>query len=533
LPLRTLFRTKPAEAPALRVQGYVDARSTHHVQGWLRDLNAPASRLAYEIVLDGAVLAAGIADQHSDILVQVGVGDGNYAFEVRFAAPLTAAERDRLFVRPAGTDHTLELAPALRIDPPGTAYQGYVDERSIAHIAGWVRDLSDPARRVEVEIMLGDTVLTRLVADQYNSLVQQVGVGDGCYAFFARFNPMLTEAERDQVFVRPAGAAQPLELSPGLNTAFEPIHHVAMDIVNNCNLRCPFCVYDYSHTNRTNFMSEATFEAALRLIPFVTDGNFWLSCLHEATLHPQLTDFIARVPREYRKKLFFTTNLAKRMPLEYFEALADSGMSHINVSLESLDPVVYERMRQGARFRIFEENWVKLLEVFRAHPNPPDIRYNMMAYRSNLFEIKSLTEILLREKSGRQVEIRNTFDGPQIDPKFRNYEFLTSAEWAWLAREMAGFPAEDVVLLLPPGGEGYDRWNKAAEVKFPEQDPHAMPVITKAPAPRPFRIRLAWDGTLTVYSEQPRLPGDPPTHQNFLITNINEMRDPMAELFEL
>ena len=82
-----------------------------------------------------------------------------------------------------------------------------------------------------------------------------------------------------------------------LRTRFEPISHVAMDIVNNCNLRCPFCVYDYANTHNTRFMSEATFESALRLIPYVTDGNFWLSCLHEATLHPTLVTILSSACR--------------------------------------------------------------------------------------------------------------------------------------------------------------------------------------------------------------------------------------------
>jgi hypothetical protein len=519
-------------------QGYLDERSTQHVRGWLRDLDDPAARLAFEVVLPGPagerVLHAGIADAYSDVLVQVGVGDGRYAFDVTFTAALSLDERDAVFVRPAGSRHRLELAPALRTEPPGSpVYQGYVDARSIAHAAGWVRDLADPARRVEIEIVLpkpgGERVLARLIADQFNETVAQVGVGDGTYAFFARFEPV-SPAERDRIFVRPAGSAQTLELAPALSTEFTPIHHVAMDIVNNCNLRCPFCVYDYEHTNRTMFMSDATFEAALRLIPYVTDGNFWLSCLHEATLHPKLPEFIARVPREYRRKLFFTTNLAKRMPESYFTALATSGMSHINISVESLDPVVYERMRKGARFGIFSENWARLLAIFAGQPGAPRIRYNMMAYRSNLLEIKQLCTHLLGQKSGWQVEIRNTFDEPHIAQRFRDFEYLTTAEWAWLAAELKGFPPEQVILLLPPNGEGHDRYAPPAP---PQPKSEIVPEVAPGPVPRPFNLRISWDGTLNVYAELPREPGESPSHANYLISNINALEDPLAALFAL
>jgi len=532
---------------ALAVQGYVDERSTHHAAGWLRNLNNPAQRLGFEIVLPTAdgerILHAGIADAFSDTLVQVGVGDGAYAFRVTFDAPLTVAERDRLFIRAAGTTHILELAPALQTTPPGQAaslYQGYVDERSIAHIAGWVWDLHDKSRRVELDIILpepaGERLLKRVMANEYNEIVAAVGIGDGTYAFFVLFDQQLTEAERDLVFVRPAGSSHILEHSPALRTAFEPINHVAMDIVNNCNLRCPFCVYDYTHTNKTYFMSDETFEATLKLIPFVTEGNFWLSCLHEATLHPKLIDFIERVPRQWRKKLFFTTNLAKRMPLSYFEGLANSGMSHINISVESLDPVVYERMRKGARFSIFQENWDKLLEVFIATPGAPRIRYNMMAYRSNMLEIPRLAEHLRREKHGTQIEIRNTFDGPQIDAEFRNFEFLTTAEWAWLAEQLKHWPQDEVLLLTPPGGKGFDRYNDPTPPPRPPPDPNSGDpayTVVPGPAPRPFSIRISWDGTLIVYAERQRAPGEPPTHSNYLFTNVRELEDPLATLFAL
>ncbi|WP_221246554.1 radical SAM protein [Acidocella aromatica] len=546
-------------------QGYLDERSTHHVKGWLRDLNDASSRLVYEVVLPGEagerVLASGTADAYSDVLVQVGVGDGGYAFTAFFPAPLSMDERDGVFVRPAGSQHRLELAPALRTDPPGVGgpFQGYVDERSVRHVTGWVRDLSDAARRVSIEVVLpdeagGEAVLAHVSANQPNDVLRQIGVGDGEYGFFVLFGTQLSEAERDRVFVRVRGAAHVLEFSPQLSARFEPIHHVAMDIVNNCNLRCPFCVYDYTDTKKTYAMSEETFRSVLRLIPFVTDGNFWLSCLHEATLHPRLTEFIAMVPREYRHKLFFTTNLAKRQPRAYFEALAQSGMSHINVSLESLDPPVYEKMRKGARFPIFMENWAQLLDVFSTTPQAPGIRYNVMAYRSNFREIPELIRILREQKRAWQVEIRNTFDGPQIASAFRDEEFLSSAEWAELAEALRGYHPDEVILLLPPGGKGYDPEDRAAALALaPRQaaeapdDADLLPASTEVPAgesqqeweiaegpvPRPFNLRVAWDGTLNVYSERVRNPGEPPRHENYFVVNINELEDPVAALLAL
>ena len=276
-------------------------------------------------------------------------------------------------------------------------------------------------------------------------------------------------------------------------------------------------------------MSEATFESTLRLLPYVTDGNFWLSCLHEATLHPKLIEFIDRVPREYRKKLFFTTNLAKRQQRSFFEALADSGMDHVNISLESLDKGIYEKMRKGARYHIFLENWSLMLDVFRAVPQAPRIRYNLMAYRSNLNELPGLVETLLNEKHGWQAEIRSTMDMPQIPEDFREAEFLSTLEWNWLIQEMKRFPAERIMIIAPPQGKGYDREEGRRVLKPSQQPPErAGWVEAKGPAPRPFNVRIGWDGTLNIYSELPTRPGEQPDLANYLISNINEMEDPLA-----
>ena len=481
------------------------------------------------------------ADADSAVLTAVGVGDGRYAFRAVFDPFLTPGERDGLFVRPMGSDWRLDLAPALVTEAPAVPgrlprrLQGYVDERSVRHVAGWVRDLDFPSERLLVELVLpaqgGERVVARARADRFSAVLVAVGVGDGGYAFYALLPETLSEAERDALFVRPIGESMRLELAPALRTSFEPISHVALDIVDNCNLRCPFCVYDYRATDRTHFMSDEVFAQALRLIPFVTDGNFWLSCLHEATLHPGLLDFIGRVPAEYRRKLFYTTNLAKRMPPSYFAAIASSGMHHLNVSLESLDPAIYERMRKGARHRIFAENWAMLLRAFGEAETPPRLRYNVMAYRSNLREIPTLVELLLCEKQAWQVEIRHTYDEPHIPTDFRASEFLSSVEWAWLANQLSGFAADRVLVLSPPEGVGYEPELAGTVAAAP--DSAAPPHTGGRSIPRPLNISMAWDGALRVYGEEPRAAGEAPAHTNYVSTNIVFLDDPIRFLLAL
>ncbi len=177
-------------------QGYIDERSIRHVAGWARNLSDPTERLEVELVVAAPagserIIHRSRADMFSPVLVEVGVGDGRYAFRHEIEPPLTPEERDSLFVRPAGSSHRLELAPALRTEPPSRPglrhepFEGYIDALSLRHVAGWVRNRADPAERVIVEIVLpgkqGERIIWSGPAATYSLVLKEVGVGDGGY----------------------------------------------------------------------------------------------------------------------------------------------------------------------------------------------------------------------------------------------------------------------------------------------------------------------------------------------------------------
>ena len=62
------------------------------------------------------------------------------------------------------------------------------------------------------------------------------------------------------------------------------------DITSNCNLRCVFCVNDFSNIKGNILMTEKVFDKVMALLPLVPDGSFFLSCLFEPTMHPDFID---------------------------------------------------------------------------------------------------------------------------------------------------------------------------------------------------------------------------------------------------
>ncbi len=348
-------------------------------------------------------------------------------------------------------------AASLQAPPPAVrpAYQGLVEQLSTRHVAGWMVDPARPGEAPDFEVVLTGGPAPMIIAEgraarQTDWLAHPPSSGPA-HGFHMVLPANLSESERQRLRVRPAGGGPALAHAKHPQQDYKPIRYAALDIVDNCNLRCPFCLYDYATTHRTNTMSDEVFDAAIRLMPYVGEGHFWLSCLHEPTMHPQFASMIERIPAEFRSNIFYTSNLSRRMPQEYYDVLGRSGLNHLNVSIESRNPELYERMRKGAKHRIFMESWEKLLAACQSGPNPPKIRYIMMAYKSNLREIPELVAYLRDERMASFIDVRYTFNMSHIDGAFKQEEFLDPEEWHWLAAQLGHYPPSEVNLSLPPG----------------------------------------------------------------------------------
>jgi hypothetical protein len=444
-------------------------------------------------------------------------------------------------------------AGALRRNEPAPKVQatavGYIDQLSPRHAAGWGYDPARTDKAIDIEVVLGNgnELLNRGTASLYLPGIETAGAGDGRHGFHFLFPRTLTQAELADVSVRAAGCAGQFERSPRISAEYQPIEYIIMDIVDNCNLRCPFCVYDYRNVHRTNMMSEETIDAAVRLSPYVTEGNFWFSCLHEPTMHPRLMEYVYKVPREQRSKVFYTTNLARRMPDEYFAALAESGMHHVNISIESQNPAIYERMRKGARHAIFQENWDRLTGAFNKAANPPMLRYICLAYKSNFKEIPSLVAYLLQNRLAFIVEVRHTYDVEHIPREFRQSEYMFRDDWIWLRDALAGYSAQQVLLDLPPMVDGLsfdDDLRASLERDVPPAAPQHAKSETAGTAaageslpegflPHRYGLRVLWDGRTEVNRVWGRTDLPSPGEVRLATIDVRDIGDPLDFLRKL
>lgn len=349
---------------------------------------------------------------------------------------------------------TFDDAEPLAASGTGT---GYVDSTEGGRIEGWAADTANPNVPLEIEIYLGDQVIASGRADGFREDLLQAGMGDGKHAFSCVLPRRLGGVPKLEISVRVKGWPAPLPHSASGQTLIEAIpapllKFVAADLVDNCNLRCPFCLVDYSAVKKTEWMTEETFRKLLGLIPCVPEEGFWLSCLHEPTLHPRLNDFIGMIPEAARSKFWFTTNLARPLSEEVLRGWAESGLHHINVSLDTMNPALFAVLRKFGRYEVFKRNLDRLAAIFRVTPNAPKMRYITMAFRSNLEEIPEIVRHAHEQWLASDSEVRYTFNMGHISDEFRREHYLKQEDWAVLDERLSGLPYRHTITRPPESG---------------------------------------------------------------------------------
>ena len=148
-----------------------------------------------------------------------------------FTIPIPEAYRDgrmRFFdVRPLGSERPLdggpvvfdggllsamELQPAAEIEAPGEPSQlieGLVRFHPPAEVEGWAFAPAEPERRLQLEVLAGERLVARFLADKPMAEEDAAKAGDGRHGFRADLSKLLRYGPHE-VTIRAAGAPEPL-----------------------------------------------------------------------------------------------------------------------------------------------------------------------------------------------------------------------------------------------------------------------------------------------------------------------------------
>ncbi len=131
---------------------------------------------------------------------------------------------------------------------------------------------------------------------------------------------------------------------------------VQVEVTTACNLRCPDCFkyatpQDDGRHNRN--MSVDEFRRIVELLPHT--NTLLPQGIGEPTLHPDLPEMIriARATGKFNDIQMNSNALAK--PPEYYGELFESGLTGLQISVDSLDQALADRIRTGTNVKRLRE----------------------------------------------------------------------------------------------------------------------------------------------------------------------------------
>jgi sulfatase maturation enzyme AslB (radical SAM superfamily) len=351
-----------------RYRGSVDLIRNDRIAGWVWNGRAPGERLQVVVQLGEADLVETSACLYRSDLADAGIGDGFHAFDVWLKESVSDQEMDSIHVNVKGARYRLPISRGAIESPPATAdrssYDGRVGLVGNDHVAGWVWNGRAPAERLEVVVRLGEADLGETSACLYRPDLADAGIGDGFHAFDIWLKRRVSDPERHAISVSVKGTQHRIPVAPGaiedrtlkdyrLNvynvaTALcqEPSKFGAIrfDLNNDCNLHCVYC-----HNPRSN--EKIAFDDFRAFIDHkVIETNlFQVGCIMEPTLDGRLCDFLMMVgtsPARPKKQFVLQTNGILLHRHDYAK-MRDSGLTHLQVSLDSAEPKIVSSLRSG------------------------------------------------------------------------------------------------------------------------------------------------------------------------------------------
>jgi MoaA/NifB/PqqE/SkfB family radical SAM enzyme len=389
------------------------------------------------------------------------------------------------------------------------SFAGVLDSTEGGLVRGWAFDSTRPDAPVRVTLTVSTGWRTTVTADQPRPDLLASGFGNGAHGFVCRLPVDGGDGRSAQVAARIEGSEFELRNSPAAIAPSHPLQLVAGDIVSNCNLRCPFCIVDYENIRGLRQMPLATFVKSLTLLPLVPDGAFWLSCMHEPTMHAEFPTFLEAIPPEQRRKVSFTTNLCRPMSDETLQRIGQSGVHSIRVSFDSLTPALFAQLRKGGRFEVFIENLRRVAQAIQSARRGTLLHVISMAFRDNHAEIPELVR-RCREEFGAAVhEVRFMYYAPHL-ADWGNEHMLTREQWDGLKATLGAVAPH--VAFGDPSPEVYEQFRERRGLEQYQHPPAvfggtatredyqpADPLKSGYLVPdEDLRLRMRWDGLLMI-----------------------------------
>ncbi len=195
-------------------------------------------------------------------------------------------------------------------------------------------------------------------------------------------------------------------------------YQLVLELTNVCNLRCPHCPTGQGHFGRKpSFMDLKRLDVILdELGPyaFKTDLHNW----GEPMLHKEVYEAI-QIIEKHRVMTVMSTNFNVNFDEAKAEALVQSGLSVLGLSLDGPDQESYEKYRVRGKLALALENARLVIEAKkRLHATKPQVVWCYLVFRHNQHKVNEARA--LAEKMGLEFSAQRGF--ASSDPSFETTE---------------------------------------------------------------------------------------------------------------
>ncbi|KDE04069.1 hypothetical protein MVLG_05440 [Microbotryum lychnidis-dioicae p1A1 Lamole] len=167
---------------------------------------------------------------------------------------------------------------------------------------------------------------------------------------------LLSTRAKAQARIARVDSTSPSKVSPFLIDSFGRKHdYLRISLTEKCNLRCTYCMPEtgVKLLPRDDLLTTDEIERTAKI--FVTNGVTKIRLTGgEPTVRKDLIDVVTRLGRLPLDSLGMTSNgisLKRRLP-----QLVEAGLTHLNLSLDTLDPFKYELMTRRRGFSAVMES---------------------------------------------------------------------------------------------------------------------------------------------------------------------------------
>ncbi|MBF0518118.1 MAG: radical SAM protein [Nitrospirae bacterium] len=500
----------------IEYEGYIEVFDKTGFSGWAYNKKNPDTPVDIEIydVTTKTHIAIITADTYRKDLEELGIGNGCHAFRFDFPDHLADGNDHSITAKIFNTDFFLSSSFLIVNIPVEIEYEGYIEGFGKTGFSGWAYNKKTPDTPIDIEIYDVTTTQTHIgtvTADTYRKDLEESGIGNGCHAFHFFFPEYMADNKTHTISVKIRNTDYILKDSPfsiGMNMDIE---FITADITDNCNLRCPFCPVTHKGLMDNGFMTIETFTKVISFLPYLPAASFYLSSLYEPTLHPELAKLLELIPLQLRKRVLFTTNLAANLSDNILIAMSKSGIHHINILADTLNPSLYPKLRKGGIFDRFINNLKRLASLFSQQPRAPQLHYITVALKSNIGEIPDIVTQCATKYASVFHEIRYPFNVTGIDSQWKKDNFITDeADWDTLEKSLKD-TGISYVLHRPPE-------NYYSKVVSPADCCETRQHQTLAlPPGKPIQLRIDYKGTIRILNRE----------DDFLV-NVNLLDNPVT-----